>query len=89
MKEQGNGTDHLVQVMLSQAVEEISPNPCARRRDGVASGIGEVFLDPLLGQSRDECASEAGDQAEGPQHIYGDDQVAGASRQDIRDGREY
>lgn len=79
MEEQGDGADHLVQVVLTQAIEEISPKPCAHRRDGVTSGIGEVFLDPLLGQTRAERASEAGDQAERPQHIHGDVQVAGTS----------
>ena len=74
--------------MLTKAIEEISPDSCPSRRDGMASGIGKVFLDPLLDQNRAEGTSEAKDQAECPQHIHGDVQVAGTSRQDIRNGQE-
>lgn len=54
----------------------------------MASGIGEVFLDPLLDQNRTEGTSKAKYQAECPQNIHGDVQVAGTSRQDIRNGGE-
>ena len=88
MEEQGDGTNYLVQVMLAQAIEEISPNPCARRRDGVRSGTCEVFLGPLLHQSRAKGAGEAGEQTEGPKYIHGDIQATGASRLGIHNGRE-
>lgn len=74
--------------MLTQSLEEIRSDSCARRRDGVAAGIRKIFLDPLLNQNRAERASEAGDQTEGPQHIHGDVQVAGLNGQDIRNGKE-
>ena len=51
MKEYGNDANHLIQAMLTKAIEEISPVSCASRRVGMASEIGEVFLDPLLNQN--------------------------------------
>ncbi len=54
----------------------------------MAPRIGKVFLDPLLCHKRAESTTEAEDQAESPQYIHGNVQVVGASRQDIRNGRE-
>ena len=86
MKEYGNGANRLIQAMLTKAIEEVSPDSCASGRVGMASEIGEVFLDPLLDQNGTERTSKAEYQAECPQNIHGDVQVAGTSRPDIRNG---